>query len=109
MKTRHKLPFLQAHNDITGVPQFMIGTCHGQFMWSFQGKQLVLTIISIINNVPGNGHLNDVFQWFEYSAKRNNAVLRIVEFFNPRFKIHCIEKRGFKEDLEGNLYKKIKK
>ena len=52
-------------------------------------------IISVINDKRGNGHLDDVFQWFEYAAKRDGRALKILEFFNGEFKRHCIEKRGF--------------
>lgn len=44
---------------------------------------------------PETGHLDDVFQWFEFSATRYKCPLLILELMNPRFKKHCIDKRGF--------------
>jgi len=51
--------------------------------------------MSVMNESSGNGHLEDVFEWFEHSCKRDKKALMILEFFNDRFKKHCIEKRGF--------------
>jgi hypothetical protein len=51
--------------------------------------------MSVKNESPGNGHLEDLFQWFENSCKRDKKNFMILEFFNDRFKKHCIEKRGF--------------
>jgi hypothetical protein len=60
-----------------------------------------------MNDRPGNGHLEDMFEWFEHSCKRDNKALVIAEFFNERFKKHCIEKRGFTEipNKKNNLIK----
>jgi hypothetical protein len=91
--TEHKLDFMATvwHRD-PGIMVFKVGTCHGQYVFSDQG----LEIISIINDKPGNGHLNDVFQWFEYAARVQKLNLLIRAFMNNRFKKHCIKKRGFK-------------
>ena len=70
---------------------FRIGTCEGQWL----STETAFCIIAIINNKPGNGHLTDVFEWFEYAAKRDGKALMILEFMNDRFKKHCVEKRGF--------------
>lgn len=48
-----------------------------------------------MNKEPGNGHLTDVFEWFEYSCKQDKKILLVREFFNDEFYKHCIEKRGF--------------
>jgi len=92
MKTKHNLPFESApwpRNPAIQV--FRIGTCEGQWM----STELAYIIISVINSSPGNGHLEDVFEWFENSCKRDKKALMILEFFNDQFKTHCIEKRGF--------------
>lgn len=92
MKTSHNLPFESAtwpRNPAIQV--FRVGTCHGQWL----STELAYCIISVINESPGNGHLEDVFEWFEQSCKRDGKALMILEFFNDRFKKHCIEKRGF--------------
>lgn len=73
------------------IQLFKIGTCEGQWM----STDMAFVIISIINNEPANGHLDDVFEWFEFACKRDKKALMIMEFMNDRFKKHCIEKRGF--------------
>ena len=97
IKTTHDLDFEACPwpRD-KSIMLFKIGSCHGQYVFSDMG----LEIISIINNTPGNGHLNDVFEWFEYAAKAQGLKLIIREFFNARFKMHCILKRGY-SDIAG--------
>lgn len=70
---------------------FRIGTCEGQWF----SEEMCFCIISVINNKPGNGHLEDVFEWFERSCKRDSKALKVMEVMNERFKKHLIEKRGF--------------
>jgi hypothetical protein len=107
IETEHKLDFVSRRWGIGEIYQeFQVGTCKG--LWfctrSFYG------ILAIINECPGNGHLNDVFQWFENSARRDHKTLLIIEFTNERFRHHCITKRGF-ETMPGttNLYKTLSK
>lgn len=94
MKSTHNLLFevtdwyLDPH-----IKLFRVGTCEGQWFSS----TMAYHILSIKNNSPGNGHLNDVFEWFENSCKRDKLPLMIMDFFNPQFKLHCITKRGFVE------------
>lgn len=91
-KTSHKLKFEVAPWERN--PAFMlfkVGTCHGQWM----STELAYCIVSIMNEQPGNGHLEDVFEWFENSCKRDKKALMILEFFNDKFKDHCINKREF--------------
>lgn len=73
------------------IQLFRIGTVEGQWI----ATDVSYCIISFINNKPGNGHLDDVFEWFEYSCRRDGRALMLMEFMNERFKKHCIEKRGF--------------
>ncbi len=82
------------------IQVFRIGTCHGQ--WQASPKSY--DIISVINETPGNGHLQDVFDWFENSAKRDKKELHILEIMNPNFMNHLINKRGF----TGNNHRLIK-
>src|ERR1700683_705260 len=102
-KHRKKLekPFRSAHNLIFEMCEFeydptfyrfRIGTCDG--LWTTEGKAYI--IVAVRNSQPGNGHFEDVLQWFENSCRRDGYNLRIAEFFNPRLKAHFIEKRGFK-------------
>lgn len=104
IKTKHKpkeKPFRSSHNLAFEMApfeydpaffRFRIGTCDG--LWTTGDKAYI--IVAVTNNEPGNGHFEDVLEWFENSAKRDGYSLRIAEFFNPRLKNHFIEKRGFK-------------
>lgn len=99
MITQNKLDFLSRRSNLQldldkGIVwnDFLVGTVHGK--WTSTKEFYIILVI--INEVPGNGHLNDVFQWFENSCKRDKKALVIKEFFNPQFKKHCLEKRGFK-------------
>lgn len=104
IQTKHNLDFeaRQWHRD-KRVMEFKVGTCHG--LYNFQGGRMV--IISIVNDSPGNGHLEDVFEWFEFAAKAQGVDLMIAEFMNDRFKKHCIEKRGYKPLGSENVIKKF--
>ena len=94
IQTKHNLDFEACPWDLNPkFALFRIGTCEGQWFSTPESY----CIVAVINNEPKNGHLEDVFQWFEYSCKRDKKSLRIMEFFNQRFKRHCILKRGFKE------------
>ena len=78
---------------------FRVGTCTGQWRLTPEAYE----ILSIINDKPGNGHLEDTLEWFEYACKRSKLPLRIRAFTNEKFKLHLIVKRGFHsfgEDVE---------
>ncbi len=102
--TVHNLPFTSCpwHRD-HDWNVFKIGTCEGQWR-AFHGNY---EILSIINNSPGNGHLEDVFQWFFHYCRRDGRGLRLLEIMNENFKKYLIEKRGFVED-GVNCIKKFK-
>jgi hypothetical protein len=89
-KTTHNLLFEVAEHW-TGTNLFKIGTCHGQ--WGSTKDSYY--ILSVINENPGNGHLVDVFEWFENSCKRDNRNLLILECFNENFYKYLISKEGF--------------
>lgn len=82
--------------------RFRIGTCDG--IWTVQGKSYC--IIAVTNRERGNGHFEDVLEFFERSCRRDGYSLRVLEFVNQRLKRHFIEKRGFKE-ISGNSVEKI--
>lgn len=71
--------------------RYRVGTCHG--LW--RSTDLAYDILAIDNDLPGNGHLEAVFQWFEHSCRRDKKALRILHILNPRFMRHLVEKRGF--------------
>jgi hypothetical protein len=77
---------------------FKIGTCHGS--WICKDKKYI--IIAVVNDNPGNGHFQDVLDWFENSCRRDKYDLVFTELFNPAFKKHLIEKRGFRDYSEKN-------
>lgn len=95
--TKHNLNFEVAESpynafDVgTGHKMFRIGTCEGQ--WGSTHDSYY--IISVKNSCRGNGHLDDVFEWFEYSCKRDNRNLIVVECMNKNFYRHLLIKRGF--------------
>ena len=105
--TKHKLPFESAPWELGDLmlkvgqdkvkpgeefKLFRIGTCEGTWNSTDDSYQ----ILAIINNKPGNGHFEDVLQWFEYSANRDKRKFRILEVWNEKLKKHLIKKRGFK-------------
>lgn len=92
IETTHKLDFECARSPYSNSHMmYRIGTVTGQ--WGYTADSYF--IISFLNQNPGNGHLNDVFEWFEYSAKRDNKNLLILECMNERFYKHLISKRNF--------------
>lgn len=88
-KTTHNLLF-EVAESIFGL-LFKVGTCSGQ--WGSTSDSYY--ILSIINHDPGNGHLNDVFEWFEFSCKRDKKNLLVLECFNKEFYDHLLSKRNF--------------
>jgi len=94
----HDLDFLCCpwERDPTWM-RFKIGTCHG--LW--RSTDGAYEILVVDNEVPGNGHFEDVMEWFENSCRRDGKKLRLLEFFNDRFRRHLIEKRGFRPEGEN--------
>lgn len=107
-KTKHDLPFEVA--EWKPLPQFKaagnfirfrVGTCHG--LW--QSTETAYEILVIVNDNKHNGHLDDVFQWFENSCKRDNKKLIVLEVWNKKFKQHLIDKRGFSVYKDDDVIK----
>lgn len=100
-KSTHDLPFEAApwHGD-PNVMLFRVGTCEGQ--WQPFGRSSY-AIISVINSNPGNGHFEDVLEWFQYSCMRDKRHLLILAVINQNLKKHLIERRGFREFGLDNL------
>jgi hypothetical protein len=113
--TEHNLDFEVAEWHSPDMKLFRVGTCEG--LW--QSIPDCYVIVSIKNDKPGNGHFNDVLQWFEFSCKRDNKNLLVVELLNEKLYLHLITKRGFiPVDKRGDnvikvfnqkLYKRMKK
>jgi hypothetical protein len=95
-ESEHKLPFLVAEYPLNLDTKhkwicFKVGTCEGLWRCTYTSYE----ILALKNKEKGNGHLNDVFQWFEMSSKRDNKTLKVKEVWNERFQNH-LQKRGFK-------------
>ena len=84
--------------------EFLIGTCVGQWRSTDQSYE----ILSIINSTPGNGHVKDVFEWFESSCVRDGKSLRVLEIWNEKFKARLV-RDGFVPDGGDNLIKVFNK
>jgi hypothetical protein len=108
-ETKHKLEFLSAHWDrlvnTEGWQIFKVGTCHGQWRATKDNYE----ILSVINNEPGNGHFDDVLQWFYESCKRDKKNLKILELWNADLMKHLIDKREFTYADGDNVIKSYKK
>lgn len=92
LTTTHSLDFFSCEHEVfTNHSRYKIGTCKG--IWGCTGDAYY--ILSITNSRPGNGHLDDVFEWFEHAAKRDNKNLLVLECFNKKFYHHLISKRAF--------------
>lgn len=108
-QSEHKLDFEVAACPFNIDPNidwkmFRIGTCDG--MWC--STATTYDILAISNNEKGNGHFNDVLQWFEHSCRRDKRDLRILEVWNENFKSHLINKLQFTDLGGGNVIKKFK-
>lgn len=88
---------------IENVYDFKVGTCYGLY----EVRAASYAIIAIFNTDPGNGHLQDVFDWFENSCKRDGYHLEVIELWNERFKNHLSGKRGFTSTSKVNVIKKF--
>lgn len=102
-RSTHNLPFEVGGPfrwDLT-YTNFRVGTVTG--LWKTEGKAYI--ILAILNHQPGNGHLDDMFEWFENSARRDGYNLKIVEILEKRFMDHLINKRGFKELTSNSVVK----
>ena len=105
-ESEHKLSFEARKWWVSPDKQeFRVGTCEGVFY--NDDKNYI--ILAIVNSFPGNGHFNDVLQWFENSCKRDNKNLVFECILNEEFKKHLI-KIGFINciEYEDSLIKIIK-
>lgn len=91
LKTKHNLEF-EARPGRFAHMEYRVGTVTGQ--WGTTSDSYY--VLSFLNHEPNNGHLDDVFEWFEFSCKRDENNLIILECFNERFYQHLLSKRDFK-------------
>lgn len=83
---------------------FIVGTCRGMYIIDDSAYDLW----AIGNSRPGNGHFDDVLQWFEFFCNRDNKDFIISRIENTKFRSHLIGKRGFAEHGPAGVIKKIK-
>lgn len=102
--TIHNLPFEVRPGKYEHM-EYRVGTVTGQ--WGSCSDSFY--ILSFLNHEQGNGHLDDVFEWFEYSCKRDGKNLIILECMNEDFYRHLITKRGFIALNKDNLIKVFNK
>jgi hypothetical protein len=103
-KSKHNLKFEVSKWMADDFLRFRVGTCDG--LW--RSTKNSFDILAILNSEPGNGHLDDVFEWFEQSCRRDGKKLMVLEIWNQSFKQHLINKRGFKRKGPYNLQKTFK-
>jgi hypothetical protein len=109
VRTKHNLDFEVSEWEIgmitkSGYDRFRIGTVTG--LW--RCTPISYNILAIENSEKGNGHLEDVFEWFENSCKRDKKNLVVEELLNEKFKTHLITQRGFTKGIHersNHVYK----
>lgn len=92
--TTHDLDFEVGPWPFPEYKRFRIGTVEG--LWGNDLEKMRFIILAIHNSEPGNGHLEDVFEWFQYSCRREGFDLMVDQCWNKDFKRHLIQKRGFR-------------
>jgi hypothetical protein len=86
----HNLSFESAPDPFRGY-RFRVGTCEGQ--WGV--AKGCYYILSVTNRNQGNGHFDDVLEWFEFSCKRDGRNLIVLEIWNENLLAHLVDQRGF--------------
>lgn len=80
--------------------EFRIGTVEGLY----QTTDRTYDILAIKNSQPGNGHFQDLFDFFERSCKRDNRNMRFLEVINERLQKHLVSVRGFERERQTNNF-----
>lgn len=91
------------HGD-TELARFDIGTVNGLYR-VFHG---MIEVVAIANDEPGNGQLDDAFEWFAHMCKEKKKGLRIMHIRTNRFHDHLVDKRGFISDGADRVVKYFK-
>ena len=105
-KSTHHLKFKTGPHIVEGAPsgleKFKIGSVHG--LW--REGETVIEIWAIINDEPGNGHMDDAIEWFVEIARLSSVILRVVEISSVTFRNQLIDKWGFATtDVQSQLIK----
>ena len=102
--TKHQLDFeVRPWKRDPTMVEFKVGTCEGLY----QSTSTAYQIIAVTNDKKGNGHLDDVFEWFEGSCKRDKKDLEVIEILNQDFLQHLINRRGFINKTHDSVIKKL--
>lgn len=91
-QSMHNLHYEEMPGTWYGEKKYRVGTCTGIYHFT----RISLNIVAIVNSEPGNGHFEDVLQWFERSCRRDKKNLVFMHCDNLRFRDHLITNRGFK-------------
>lgn len=106
-KSPHKLKFKTAPHLIGGAPtgmeKFIVGTCHGLWVQ----HNLSVDMWAVINEKPGNGHMDDVIEWFFQIAKAGNVPIRVMDISNKTFYDELVEKWKFLPTDHPNVLMRI--
>jgi hypothetical protein len=86
------------------VYKFICGTVDGIF--TVEKERVVM--IGIGNMQPGNGHITDVFQWFERACRELKKNFWIVEIINEGFYRHLVEKHCFQIVTNKQVIKRFR-
>jgi len=105
--TKHKLGFdvRPYHTQIDPsciYMDFRVGTCSGLYIHT----KISYSIVAIKNDAKGNGHFDDVIQWFERSCRRDGKSLRFLEIENKKLYNVLTKRMGF-ADIRNNNVEKI--
>lgn len=105
-QSTHNLPFESCLWEINPEwNRFRVGTCVGLWKPTLKAYE----ILTVCNSEPGNGHFNDVLEWFYNSCERDSKCLIIREFLNKKFKNHLMQYEGFKKLGQSDLVKTFNK
>ena len=78
----------------TNFFEFRVGTVTGLYRYSIADH--AFEILAIKNKIKGNGHFKVAMDYFEQSARREKAILRLCEVFNPRLYWNSVVHHGYR-------------
>lgn len=85
----------------TGFYIFRVGTVHGLYRYNLSNHSF--DILAIKNEEKGNGHFQEAMRYFEESAARERAKLRLCEVWNMRLYYNSVKHHGYKR-VKGTLF-----
>ena len=85
----------------TNFYEFRVGTVQGLYRYSIADH--AFEILALKNKVKGNGHFKVAMDYFERSARREGAILRLCEVFNLRLYWNSVMHHGYRRK-KGTLF-----